>query len=222
MSNLLVSSGASDLVSKPKQDVRKRPRYAPVQLERLTGLPAGSISRWLGLTPQNPTDDLVTSFFDLVECLWVCESLDRGAYLVDLVAFRESCRERGEWDEPSMIQTFRRDPQSVEKRIAEFQPRLVRPCMEALASVVSHLEFDRQDLPVVYHTDGFPSRVVIDPSICWGAPIIQGTRVNTDLVWESWKAEGEDASAVARDYDLIETDVRAAIEFQRLLDARKP
>jgi uncharacterized protein (DUF433 family) len=61
-------------------------------------------------------------------------------------------------------------------------------------------------------------RVVIDPKICHGKPVIRGTRTPVALV-VGGLAGGMSFEDVQREYDLTVEDVRAALRFAgELLD----
>jgi uncharacterized protein (DUF433 family) len=55
-------------------------------------------------------------------------------------------------------------------------------------------------------------RIVLDPAICHGKPVVRGTRVPVTLVVGSL-AGGMTFEEVARDYDLSVDDIRAALKF---------
>lgn len=55
-------------------------------------------------------------------------------------------------------------------------------------------------------------RIVIDPGICHGKPVIKGTRVPVALVVGSL-AGGMSFEEVQREYDLSVEDIRAALKF---------
>ena len=55
-------------------------------------------------------------------------------------------------------------------------------------------------------------RIVIDPKICHGKPVIRGTRMSVALVVGSL-AGGMSFEEVQREYDLTIDDVRAALKF---------
>jgi uncharacterized protein (DUF433 family) len=55
-------------------------------------------------------------------------------------------------------------------------------------------------------------RIVIDPSICHGKPVIQGSRVPVTIVVGSL-AGGMTFEEVQREYDLSVDDIRAALKF---------
>jgi uncharacterized protein (DUF433 family) len=55
-------------------------------------------------------------------------------------------------------------------------------------------------------------RIVIDPAICQGRPVIRGTRMPATLVVGSL-AGGMTFEEVQREYDLTLEDIRAALKF---------
>lgn len=63
-------------------------------------------------------------------------------------------------------------------------------------------------------------RVMIDPRVCHGKPIIRGTRVPVSLI-VGGNAGGMSREEVARAYDLTLEDVRAALEYANDLVERE-
>lgn len=55
-------------------------------------------------------------------------------------------------------------------------------------------------------------RIVIDPNICHGRPVIRGTRVPVALIVGSL-AGGMGFEEIQREYDLTAADIRAALHF---------
>ena len=55
-------------------------------------------------------------------------------------------------------------------------------------------------------------RIVIDPNICHGKPVIRGTRFPVTVVVGSL-AGGMTFEEVQREYDLAPEDIRAALKF---------
>ena len=55
-------------------------------------------------------------------------------------------------------------------------------------------------------------RIVIDPRICHGKPVIRGTRMPVSLV-VGGLAGGMSFEAVEREYGLSREDIRAALKF---------
>jgi uncharacterized protein (DUF433 family) len=56
------------------------------------------------------------------------------------------------------------------------------------------------------------TRIVIDPAICHGKPVIRGTRVPVTLVVGSL-AGGMSFEQIQQEYDLTAEDIRAALKF---------
>ncbi len=55
-------------------------------------------------------------------------------------------------------------------------------------------------------------RIVVDPKICHGKPVIRGTRTPVTIVMGSL-AGGMSFEDVQREYDLTVEDIRAALKF---------
>ena len=63
-------------------------------------------------------------------------------------------------------------------------------------------------------------RIVVDPSIRFGRPVIKGTRVPVDLVIAKI-AGGMDTDEVTQEYDITIEDVRAALSYAAKLIAEE-
>ncbi|TAN49911.1 MAG: DUF433 domain-containing protein [Methylococcaceae bacterium] len=55
-------------------------------------------------------------------------------------------------------------------------------------------------------------RILIDPTVCHGKPVIAGTRVPVAIVVGSLAA-GMSLEEVQREYDLTQADIQAALAF---------
>lgn len=55
-------------------------------------------------------------------------------------------------------------------------------------------------------------RITIDPAICHGKPIIQGTRVPVSIILGSLSA-GMNFEQIEREYDVTADDIRAALAY---------
>ena len=60
--------------------------------------------------------------------------------------------------------------------------------------------------------DELLKRIVIDPKVMAGKPVIRGTRITVDLILELLAA-GMTPQEIARDYDISVEDVRAALLY---------
>jgi uncharacterized protein (DUF433 family) len=63
-------------------------------------------------------------------------------------------------------------------------------------------------------------RIAADPMVCHGQAVVAGTRVPVAVVVGSL-AGGMTVAEVAREYDLAESDVRAALKYAAELTARE-
>ena len=59
-------------------------------------------------------------------------------------------------------------------------------------------------------------RILIDPAICHGKPVVRGTRVPVSIVVGSF-AGGMGFEEVQREYDRTQEDIRAALAFANAL-----
>jgi uncharacterized protein (DUF433 family) len=64
------------------------------------------------------------------------------------------------------------------------------------------------------------ARIVIDPEIRHGKPVIRGTRVPVELILGSL-AGGMELDEVAREYGVGKEDIQAAIEYAARLVAKE-
>ncbi|NUQ33639.1 MAG: DUF433 domain-containing protein [Planctomycetaceae bacterium] len=61
-------------------------------------------------------------------------------------------------------------------------------------------------------TSTLHKRISIDPAVCHGKPVIKGTRVLVHVVLDAL-AGGDSIAAIAKDYDITEADIRAAVAY---------
>ena len=69
-------------------------------------------------------------------------------------------------------------------------------------------------------SDMYEDRIIIDPEIRHGKPVIKGTRVSVDAILGSL-AGGMSVEEVAREYGVSKEDVLAAIEYAAKIIARE-
>jgi len=55
-------------------------------------------------------------------------------------------------------------------------------------------------------------RIVIDPDLCHGKPVVRGTRTPVTVILGALAA-GDSYEQIEKDYDLTEEDIRACIAF---------
>ncbi len=88
---------------------------------------------------------------------------------------------------------------------------------DILAPFLKKIDYDKAErLARKWH---IASGVVLDPAICFGAPVVEEVNLPTSSLATAYRANGEDAAAVARWYGVEPRHVLAAVEFQRGLAA---
>lgn len=61
--------------------------------------------------------------------------------------------------------------------------------------------------------------VEIDPKLCWGQPVATSSKIPTYILSNSFHANGKQADAVARWFEVTKDDVLAAVRFEKSLVA---
>lgn len=59
---------------------------------------------------------------------------------------------------------------------------------------------------------GMNERILIDPKVCHGKPVVRGTRTPVTVILNSL-AGGDSFETLQREYDLTAEDIRACIAF---------
>jgi uncharacterized protein (DUF433 family) len=92
---------------------------------------------------------------------------------------------------------------------------------EMLSHYLKRIERDPNKVPIRFYplpNDNSPMTVVMDPSVAYGRPVIEGTRITTQMVFERYSG-GESLMDIADDYDLkmpvVEEALRCEIEDHR-------
>lgn len=76
-------------------------------------------------------------------------------------------------------------------------------------------EFGHGDIAVLWRPmDG----ILIDPKVQFGAPCIEGTRIQTEAVWSLHQA-GDSLDTLAEMYRVRQEEIEAAIAWESILDA---
>ena len=87
---------------------------------------------------------------------------------------------------------------------------------EIISGALSRIHRDPAGIPIKLFPctrsaiEGIPTKVIIDPTISAGRPVIAGTGLTTELIAERYKA-GESISALVQDYERTEEDIEEAI-----------
>jgi len=85
---------------------------------------------------------------------------------------------------------------------------------EFIGPVLTAFDYEHEGIAVRWHVAGTGVPIVIDPRISFGAPSVKGTP--TWIIKGRFDA-GESDSAIAEDFDLDVTAVRAALKFEGVI-----
>lgn len=88
----------------------------------------------------------------------------------------------------------------------------------ALHHYLRQLQFDLDDLAERWYPAGRASPIVVDPLISFGAPVVEGTRVETSVIAELYQGD-DSVEELAWLYDIEPAQVTAAVEYESSLAA---
>lgn len=218
--------------------------YSVPEASRMTGVSSGRIRRWLRgydyivkderrtsppvWAPDLPQIDsaLALSFRDLIEVRFVDFFLRRGCTWKEIREAAGIAAEMVESSHPFSTKEFMTDGKTIFRRFGEGREgaRILKVVREQymIADLVDPalykgIEFD--NLSVVRWYPLAPNRrVVIDPGISFGQPVVRPEGVPTSTLFRAVQADGS-VDFVAKAYEVSKPSVNAAIEYEQLLAA---
>ena len=215
--------------------------YTPAEASAYTGIPATQLRRWLfgytaagkiydGLwqTELTDIDEQALSFHDLLEVRFVNAFRSHGVSLQAIRRASENAREIFNSAYPFTCKRFQTDGRSI---FAEVQEETGD---KSLVDLVKKQDVFREVVsPSLYHgieygadqtaQRWFPLRnskkVVLDPAINFGKPVLEGVGVGVDAIIRAWRAEGENTRFIAKIFEIPVSSVEAALQFERRIAA---
>ncbi|EPC02603.1 hypothetical protein L861_09680 [Litchfieldella anticariensis FP35 = DSM 16096] len=213
--------------------------YSPKQAERLIGVDAEKIRRWI-VRDRSPAGPLwhpepeslgaedTLSFKDLLEVRAVSRFREHG---VSMHVIREALSSLSDYlqrDYPLIhprLMTDGKDVflQALEENGEEGLTDLVKRqgvLTEVIGpSLISGITFDASDNPVRWTPDPADPQIVIDPRFAFGKPIVLPSHVSTAALFDAFQAEEGDADTVARNFDITLDEVNRAVNFEKRIAA---
>jgi len=86
----------------------------------------------------------------------------------------------------------------------------------ALHRYLRQLEFNLDDVAERWYPAGRAAPIVVDPRVSFGAPVIEGTRIETAVIADLYHDE-DSVEEIAWLYDLEPAQINAAVEFENTL-----
>jgi hypothetical protein len=219
--------------------------YTPAEAGRLLRVLPGKIRRWLRghrignreyqplWTPQVALDDgdLYLGFRDLMEARIADRFINFGVSAQRVrAAIQLACEILGE-GHPLSTDRFRTDGREIFLRVIELGPEgeenerllnLFRRQFEfrqVIEPLLKTIDFDNRGAPVLWWPAGKRLNIVVDPGRSFGQPIDAASSVPTAVLAAAARFEG--SIAAARTYQVPESSVRRAVEFESGMESRQ-
>ncbi|GHD57031.1 hypothetical protein GCM10017083_37920 [Thalassobaculum fulvum] len=215
--------------------------YTLAEAERLVGVPAGKVGRWLRghrahgrqyeplWKPEVDLGDerIYLGFRDLMEVRVAAAFIHAGLSPQKVRRAIDLAREMIGLDRPLSTVHFRTDGRTVFLRMAEDdRDRLIDlfrkqyAFREIVEPSLKHVDFGEDGVPRRWWPLGRRGHVVVDPERAFGQPIESTTSVPVASLVAAVSAEGS-VEAAAAAWDVPSSAVRHALEFSSLGEMRK-
>lgn len=219
--------------------------YTPAEAGRLVHVTSAKISRWLkghrvdgqfypALWKSEVSlgdNKLYLGFRDLMEVRVAAAFIQAGVSAIKVRAAIGLARDVIGRDHPLSTHQFRTDGREIFLQLAQEdadgqeQQRLLNLFRRQyefkgfLDPLLKTVDFGHDGSPLVWWPAGRRLNVVIDPARSFGQPIDSISSVPTSVLAAAAKMHGNVRKA-ARDYDVSETSVRHALEFETSMEQR--
>lgn len=175
---------------------------------------------WASELPSSPDEQLLLSFRDLIEARWVSFFRDQRVPWLKIREVAARVAEELRVSHPfstgrfaAVITGKRHRPSAL---IAEQYRGRMREVLsnqalitEVMAPFVRQLEIKRDKVLRWFPLEG-SRRVVIDPDVRFGAPVV-ASGVPTEILWRNYRFGGATYRALARWWDVPESEVKDAV-----------
>lgn len=204
--------------------------YSLTDAVQYSGIPMRTVARWLDPRPHRVTDDLVT-FDEFVTLLFV-RQLRKRVHLKDTREAERDLQERTGHRHPFVHETLWVAGRDVMVRVKDSPDSFLSANRRGQLAMPGIIEAERVDLPNLVadvrgqlgYEDGRVSvwrpveRIAARPAVQYGLTCVDGTRLTTRTIYDVAEA-GDEPASIARLFEVTETDVAQAIEWERALAA---
>jgi uncharacterized protein (DUF433 family) len=205
--------------------------YSLTDAVQYSGIPMSTVARWLEPRPQGTRDDLVT-FDEFVTLLFVRQLRKRGVRLKEIREAERDLQERTSHRHPFVHETLWVAGRDVMVRVTDAADAFLSANRRGQLAIPGVLEAQRVDLPSAVadvrgqlgYDEGRVAvwrpveRISARPAVQYGLTCVDGTRLTTRTIYDVAEA-GDEPVRIARLFEVTETDVAQAIEWERQLAA---
>ncbi len=210
--------------------------YTPSEAGRLIGVPSSKITRWLKghaangrkyeplWTPQISLNDgsVHLGFRDLIEARTAKQFIMAGLSPQSVRRAIQIAREVIGVDRPLSTSAFRTDGRSIflEQTNLDGETRLLDLLKgqftfpKIMERSLRGIEFDGIE-PSLWRPLGKPGGIVVDPARAFGQPVEVESGIPTSVLKAAFDGRQQDASTVARDWEISVKSVNRAIVFEQ-------
>jgi len=218
--------------------------YSVPDAARMTGVSSGRIRRWLcgysyrvgkevRTSPQVWLPDLprldsamALSFRDLIEVRFVDYFLRKGCSWKEIRDAAEIASRIVKSSHPFSTKEFMTDGRNIFRRSIEDLEgtKILKVVREQymIAEVVDHALYKGIEFDNLNAVRWFPlepnRRVVIDPGVAFGQPIVRPEGVPTSTLFRAVRADGS-VDFVSKSYQVSKASINAAVEYEQTLAA---
>jgi uncharacterized protein (DUF433 family) len=170
----------------------------------------------------------VLGFLDLIESAFIRHFREMGYSPQTIRKVALKLRDRHSIDHPfAMDKRFRADGKSIFEEVVsdEGERRLVNlmndnfEILPAIEPSLFHQVFYVEDIARAWTPIAHHSRIVVNPKIAFGRPVVTDIWIPTEALFASYQVEGGVAGA-AVEFGVSESDVLAAVNFEQELRTR--
>lgn len=167
----------------------------------------------------------VFGFLDLIEARFIKHFVDSGLSPQSIRKVANKLRDKYRENHPFATKSrFRTDGRRIFMEVVETkEERIVVDLMTdnfVMAPMIERSLFETilyaDDLAYRWHPVDELPRIVLDPKIALGKPVVEGKWTTTRAVYNSFIVDGQYADT-ADEFNLDEESVRQAVEFERML-----
>lgn len=215
--------------------------YSIPEASRLSGLDPARLRRWFkGYKYKSKSNKIISrprllhsdlpemddvlaiSFNDLIEAYFIRAFVQRGVPMYVIRASVDFLKEELDSNHPFSSRTLKTNGKRIfQKKGDELIDTYSRNY--GFSQILEPLLFDGMQYEeshlIAWHPNGI-KEIVLNPEFSFGKPVITEHYIRTKTLFDAWRAENEDYSQVAKDFEIQKKYVEAAVNFEMQLHGK--